>query len=245
MSISDWLDDTKNPTLWIVAIYPLLIFLLSFVCYNRVTSLVQSQPLAPDEALKKIEESERPSTDDTTMEYDLISPASADSSMRKADSTDLAGVTIELPNPRHSFPDEESTTHHNVKHEPKTASPHFHREFLKGILLYCLQFFLAHRVGVLVAWQVKEKHRLLDILVGFLAMLAVSVMLLMTQANLIHARLVTLRGYRPRQAHALLSDPKDSWERRLTFAWFSLLVPWLRLLYGVYIWWSVSEKTGC
>ncbi|OAG34814.1 hypothetical protein AYO21_11028 [Fonsecaea monophora] len=244
MSILDWLDDTKNPTLWIIAIYPLMIVLLGLVCQFRMTHLVESIPLAPDEEPKKTEESERPTPDDTSMEYDLISSTTADSSMKKAETAKPIGTTIKQPEPRVPSPSEEPSRHQNVKHKP-TVSPHHHWEFVKGILLYCLQELLAHRVGVLVARQVQEKHRLLDILVGFLAMSVVTVMLLMSQAYVSNARFLTLRGYRTSQDVKFSSDRDGPLANFFAIAFLSLAVPWLRLLYGVFIWWSVRGKTGC
>jgi hypothetical protein len=65
MAVLGWLDDSRNPNLWIIAIYPLLIFLLSLACHFKMSRLVQNLPLAPDESARP-KENECSTTEDTS-----------------------------------------------------------------------------------------------------------------------------------------------------------------------------------
>ncbi|KIW35300.1 uncharacterized protein PV07_02003 [Cladophialophora immunda] len=246
MALLRWLDDTKNPTLWIIAIYPLLIFLVGLLCHFKMIHLVRTLPLVPEEPAEKAEGTGCSTTEDTSFkEYDVESATSVNDITQNPNLLAESDPAVTGPETREPPPGDGDSMPANVEHETETVSRHNHSEFIKGVLLYCLQLLLAHRVGVLISRQAHETRRLTDILIGLLSMSAVTIMLLISPAYLGNARFLTLRGYRTSEKQTFLNDPSDPWASFYAVCILSLVVPWLRLLFGFYVWWSLGEKSGC
>lgn len=147
MALLGWLDDSRNPTLWIIVIYPLLIFFLSLACHFRMNRLVQSLPLAPDES-EKTKEAECSTTEETSVEYDLVSTTSADNVTGRMELSGGNSPALGVQGTRVPSPRDEFSRHNNVKQVAEEISRHNHSEFIKGVLIYSLQLLLAHRLGV-------------------------------------------------------------------------------------------------
>jgi len=195
--------------------------------------LVQNLPLAPDEA-EKTKEAESLTTEDTSVEYDLVSITSADNVTERIELSGGNSLAVGVQATRVLSPRDEFSRHTDVKQVAKEISRYDHSEFIKGVLIYSLQLLLAHRLGVCITRQVQETHRLTDMLIGSLSMSVVTMMLLMSPAFLGNARLLTLRGYRTNERFTFISDPSDPWEKFFAISLLSLMVPWLRLLFSFY-----------
>lgn len=232
MGVPDWLDDSRNPSVWIVAIYPLLIFLLAFVCHFQMQDFVESFPLAPDEPAATKENETSNIGDTSSMEYDLILPGCADIVTEQTDPADRINPTAEVPEARVPPCRDESSGHKSVSKTEGVSRPE-QSKYTKGVLIYGLQILLAHRLGALATRRVQETHNIADKFLGLLAMSVVTLLVLISLGHLETSRSVTLRGYRTHGRYEPLTSLSDPWTLFVVFTFLTLMAPWLRLLFSL------------
>lgn len=232
MGVPDWLDDSRNPPVWIVAIYPLLIFLLALVCHFQMQDFIESFPLAPDDSAATKENETSDIGDTSSMEYDLIPPGCADIVTEQTDPADGINPTAEVPEARVPPCRDESSGHKSVSKTEGVSRPK-QSKYTKGVLIYGLQILLAHRLGALATRRVQETHNFADKFLGLLAMSVVTLLVLISLGHLETSRSVTLRGYRTHGRYEPLTSLSDPWTLFVVFTFFTLMAPWLRLLFSL------------
>lgn len=232
MGVPGWLDDSRNSTVWIVAIYPLLIFFLCLVCHFQMQDFVESFPLAPEDSAAKKENETSDIGDTSSMEYDLVPPAGADIVTDQQDPADGVNPTAEVPEARVPPCTDESSGHKSVSKTGGGSRPE-QSKYTKGVLLYGLQILLTHRLGALATRRVQETHNLADKFLGLLAMFVVTMLVLISLGHLETSRSVTLRGYRTHGRYEPLTSLSDPWTLFVLFSFLTLIAPWLRLLFGL------------
>ncbi|KIW22619.1 uncharacterized protein PV07_10899 [Cladophialophora immunda] len=151
MALPDWLDDSRNPTLWITTIYPLLIFVLAYASYFRMQALIESFPLPPDDSAdtKEIENETLEAGDASSADYDMV----ADDATMTTGRADKPSSSTEAPDPRVASKRNESTTP-----KQKSKRPSLHTKYVQGFLIYGLQVLLTQRLGVLAISRAHESH---------------------------------------------------------------------------------------
>jgi len=228
MALPGWLDDSRNPTLWITTIYPLLIFVLAFICHFRMQALIESFPLPPDDSAgtEEIEHDPLEAGDAPSADYDMV----ADDALVTTGHAVKPSPFTEAPDPRVASKRNESTTP-----EQKSEKPSLHAKYVQGFLIYGLQVLLTHRLGVLAIRRAHESHDFVAKLIGSLAFSFAAFWVLVSSGNLDMLRGVILRGYRSPGRSQTLCDQSDPWSIFGTVLFLSLVVPCFRLVLS-FIW---------
>jgi len=230
MAVSGWLDDSRNPTLWTITIYPLLIILLHISCHLKMNGMIHGLPLAREDSTDRSKD-EYPITEDaSSADYDMIAQSSTDNVKENGTSSNEIDPAIKGSENRVECAKHEPSGHGNVRTAIEGTSRHNLSEIIKGALMFCLQILLAHRLGVLATGSVRATHHLIDKVMALLALTVATVVLLMSLGTLADARALALRGHRTNDGRRPTSNPSDPFQRFFVFSFLSLLLPWLRVL---------------
>ncbi|KIW92532.1 uncharacterized protein Z519_06379 [Cladophialophora bantiana CBS 173.52] len=228
MALPGWLDDSRNPTLWITTIYPLLIFVLAYACHFRMQALIESFPLPPDDSAdtKEIENELLEAGDASSADYDMV----ADDATITTGHADKPRSSAEAPDPRVASKRNASTTPQQM-----TKRPSLRTKYIQGFLIYGLQVLLTQRLGVLAISRAHESHSLVAKLIGSLVLSFAAFWVLMSSGNLDMSRGVILRGYRSPGRSQNICDQSDPWSIFGTVLLLTLVVPCFRLVLS-FIW---------
>lgn len=231
MALVGWLDESLNPTLWIIVIYPLSTILFTVICYLRMTRLIQEIPVAPGDAIGARKPQSAAIEDASFMDYELILHHSADDVTEKraaqAESIPTAGGAEDKPA---DAEDNLTTQSQGSPTSETTVSPLHQSEFFKAAVIFSIQVVVAHRLGVLTVRRIDETKILVDKIIGLLVMAVGTIALLMSCGIVGGARAFALRGYRTSDGARAPTASKDSLTKFIVFSFLTLLVPWFRIL---------------
>ncbi|KIX08684.1 uncharacterized protein Z518_03341 [Rhinocladiella mackenziei CBS 650.93] len=236
MAVLGWLDDSRNPTLWVIVVYPLLIVLLNIACQLKMDRLIQSLPLVVNDSTSTREEKSSAHRD-SSAGYDMISKNFADNLLEehlpqeRPPGENLLADNVPEIQARSSK--DASLQHKNIGQTAKDISHHhIQAEVIKGVLMHTLQVLLAHRLGFLATGLIRKTYHLTDKCIGLLAMSVVTFAFFMSVGFLIRARSVTLRGYRTNGGPKPPTDPSDPVAKFIVFSFLTLTVPWFMILFS-------------